>query len=108
MALPKKHRLLVNKTSLSVFRKEGKSIATPLLSAYYMQGNNRFGVVVSSHISKKAVIRNHIRRLIHGVIVANMPSKAKVDMIIFPKRAMADLKNEDVRKEIEQLLKKLS
>lgn len=107
MALPRKHRLLVDKANLSLFKKRGKKTVTPLLSAYSIQGGNRFAIVVSSHVSKKAVDRNRLRRLIHGAIVANMPKVPKIDMILFPKKQMVHCNREEIVKEVAMLFKKI-
>lgn len=107
MALPRKHRLLVDKASLSLFKKRGKKTVTSLLSAYSIHGDNRFAIVVSSHISKKAVDRNRLRRLIQEGISTNMQDAMKIDMVLFPKKQIANRNREEIIKEVGLLFKKI-
>ena len=66
MALPKHNRLKRKKDFESVFKK-GKAVKGDFLFVRYLKnslGFPRFAFVVSSKVSKKAVVRNRIRRIL--------------------------------------------
>lgn len=63
------HRILETKDFQRVFRK-GRSVFDPLFLLRYMRRNeqtSRFGFVVSTKVSKKAVLRNKIKRRLREI-----------------------------------------
>ncbi len=69
---------------------------------------NRFGVVVSNKISKKAVERNRIKRQIRGAVEKNMPNmKAGYDCVIIAQPGITESNYQEIRKSVESHLKKL-
>ena len=67
-------------------------------------GENRFGFVISKKVSKKAVDRNRIKRLLTEVVRKNMNKfKEKKWVVFLPKKTMLGLKYEEVEKEIKKL-----
>lgn len=69
--------------------------------------NNRFSIVVSKKISKKAVVRNKIRRRIYEVLRLNLEKmNIPYDIILLVKRGVVDMEYPDIEKEILYILKK--
>jgi len=66
---------------------------------------SRFAVVISAKISKKAVVRNRLKRQIYAA-VDKLPTTG--DFIIFPHLSMLNLNNEDLNSKIHQALSKIS
>lgn len=67
----------------------------------------RFGFVVSNKISKKATIRNRIRRVLREAARANLPRlKAGFDVIFLVKKKILDVKTEEIGDEASSILKK--
>src|SRR3989344_3151836 len=70
MALPKKNRLEKKEDFSRVF-KSGIFLRESFLGVKFLKNNaqqNRFGVVVSGKVSKKAVTRNIIKRRVLGIL----------------------------------------
>ena len=68
--LKKQHRLNKNKDFESVFKNRGSAYAPSLglrLAANGLE-NSRFAVLVSKKVSKKAVVRNKIKRQIRNIL----------------------------------------
>lgn len=110
MALPKKHRLVLDRRILSTFGKIGKRIQTPLFSALSLPGKGETGrcaVVVGTSIAKKAVVRNRLRRVIQEAVFEGIRmQKTNVDMIVYPKIAIINTDRRDIKKEVKELLAK--
>jgi len=65
---------------------------------------SRFGIIVSSKISKKATVRNRIRRIISEIVRLNLTGIKKSQDMVFITMPGIDKKN---YKEIEENVKKL-
>lgn len=68
--LPKTNRLVKTKDFEKVF-KQGRSFFTKLMGVKILGGqakNNRFGVIISAKVSKKAVERNRLKRQIREAL----------------------------------------
>jgi len=70
---------------------------------------NRFGFVISKKISKKAVDRNRIKRLLSEAVKMNLGKiKSQGNKIVFlTKRTMLDKKMAEVESEVKQMLGKI-
>ena len=66
---------------------------------------SRFGIVVSKKVSKKAVVRNKIKRRTRAIIKANLLKIKKVDCIVFFLSLPTDFNS--LKKEIEDSFQKL-
>lgn len=64
--LPRIHRLPSHE--ISAVRAERNRTRTEYFDYYIRAGSARFAVVVGSHIDKRAVVRNRIKRLTHEAI----------------------------------------
>ena len=92
----------------AVFRK-GKTKAGKLVFLKILKNNqddNRFGVVVSKKISKKAVNRNKIKRRLRETI-RQAHIKPGLNIIIIAKPEIIDKNYQDIKNELEDLFKSL-
>jgi ribonuclease P protein component len=109
--LPLKNRLKKKKDFDEVFKK-GKGIEGFFLFLKTKDnglGESRFGFVVSQKISKKAVIRNKVKRMLREAI-ANKKNfiKQGIDVVVLTKRGV-DRKNFlEIEEELTDLLKKIN
>lgn len=102
--LPAAHRLKGD-AQFKVLAYKGQSFFSPLFSLKILRsrGVSRFGFVVSSRVSKKAVVRNRLRRQAREIIRLALPSLADGYMILIlmkPQavgRTYAELKDELLR-----------
>lgn len=111
MSLPKKHRLFIYKGSLSVLRKKGRHSSTSLLNAFWTVSDfqpSRFAVIVGGIISKKATVRNRLRRVLHEAIRFALSDMTHVDMVIYPKKEILNADIATIVKEVGLLFKKLT
>lgn len=64
--IPRIHRLPSHE--ISSVRAVGKPFRTQYFDYYARAGRARFAVIVGSHIDKRAVVRNRIKRLVYEAI----------------------------------------
>lgn len=106
--LPKINRLKKEKDFKDVFDK-GRGFKQDLL--YLKIKNNdlkfsRFGFVISKKVSKKAVVRNKIKRRLREILKAKLPTiKKKIDGIIIVNPGI-DNSFVDLEETINKLFKK--
>jgi len=109
MALSKKYRLKKRKDFEEVFKK-GIYCSGSCISIKLKRNNlniSRFGIVVGSRISKKAVIRNKIKRRISEAIRLNLPQLKKgFDVIVLTKPEVVDKKYQEIENILVSLFKK--
>lgn len=109
--LAKKYRLPIQ----SVLNKRGQSFKSRSFLFKIFLGvvdYNRFGVVISKKVDKKAVVRNKLKRIILDaakkfVCLTNDKNKTKHDILIIVSSAVAKLEKTDIIKEIEESLLKI-
>lgn len=69
---------------------------------------NAFATVISSKISKKAVVRNLLKRRITHVIRENMNKiQPGLGIIIFPKKGAETLEFEEIKQDLLKLFKNI-
>lgn len=69
--------------------------------------NSRFGFIISTKISKKAVIRNKIKRIISDVIRTKLSIiKEGLDVIFLIKPSIVKLNRNDIQKEVNEFIAK--
>jgi ribonuclease P protein component len=69
--------------------------------------DNRFGVVVSNKISKKAVIRNRLKRQIRAIVEAeNKKLKTGNDAIVLSQKGIENKNFQEIKEAIVRLFKK--
>lgn len=87
--LPKENRLKKNKDFEMVFKK-GKGFSQNFLFLKFIKNNlkvTRFGFVVSKKVSKKAVIRNRIKRRLREIVrkkIAEIEKGRDIIIIVIP------------------------
>ena len=114
MGLPKAHRLRNRKDYRAVYEGGIRRYSPHLtLIALHIQQSavstpaTMFGISISKKVSKKAVIRNRIKRQIKGIVRSNLEAIApgwKVVIVIKPKAI--ECKYEHFLRELEELFKK--
>lgn len=108
--LKKINRLTKDKDFDSVFKK-GKSSYDKIVGVKVVLNGlkyNRFGILVSTKISKKAVERNKIKRQIRETIRLRSENiKNGHDCVIISLGGILDKKYEDIEKSIDTHFKKL-
>jgi len=105
--LAKKHRLAKTKDVLRTFSR-GRGFFYPLFTIKFAPSSKlpRFTVVVSTKVSKKAVVRNRIKRVIREMVrlrissfksgdyaIMIKPAAGKVDPVIIREKVLQGLQN---------------
>ena len=107
MALPKKYRL-TDKSEIEKVFKKGRIINSSLFLIRFLSNHlvfSRFTVIVSSKISKKAVIRNRIKRRLKEIIRLNiLKIKPGYNFIVIAKPKILNQKHNELT---ELLVKEL-
>lgn len=104
--LPKKNKLKKKTDFKRVFDK-GKYYSSGFISIKAFKNDleySRFGVIVSSKISKKAVERNKIKRRIENSIEETEKS---IDIVIMVKSEILQKTYKEIKEQLLSLLKKL-
>lgn len=111
--LPRVNRLKKNKEFERVFKK-GQSFREGFLILRAVPNNlknSRFGFIVSSKVSKKAVVRNKIKRWLRVAILSELKKVDKtrelVDIIIIVKPGTIIKDFQEVQGVINKIFKKL-
>jgi ribonuclease P protein component len=108
--LPKLYRL-TKKEDFQKVLKKGKMVQGSFFGMALLKedvgSSPKFGVIVSNKISKSAVVRNRIRRLLSEALAGRTDSVGKDTRIVFlAKRAASGATLEDVSGDIDRLLQK--
>ncbi|MBT3412618.1 MAG: ribonuclease P protein component [Candidatus Jacksonbacteria bacterium] len=108
--LKKQHRLHKEEDIKRVLRK-GRSFKTPLFvvySALNTEAESRATVIVSNKISKKAVVRNKIKRRLRDVLKENKSQfKKNIDVVVVAKNTVVEAEYKDIKQTLSFALKKL-
>ena len=107
MGLPKANRLKRWQDFQSIYQ-QGNYFVTPALILRALPDpdcrNAKFGISISRKISKKAVIRNRIKRQIRSALQILLPSLSSTWVIVLVVRPPAlECKTEHFLRELEQL-----
>lgn len=107
--LAKISRLTADKDYAKLFKRGGGANG-PAFSVRYLSnglGRTRLGFVVGLKVSKKAVVRNLLKRRMREVIRPLLPSVAVgADIAVIAKPAAANLSFDDVRKNLVLLFER--
>ena len=109
MALNKKNRLKKKKDFESVFKK-GKAVKGNFLFAKYLKNDldcSRFAFIVSSKVSKKAVVRNRIRRVLSDISRTRLKELGPVDVILIADKRIVEAPRDKTEQDVEAIFKKL-
>jgi ribonuclease P protein component len=106
--LKRENRIRLKKEFAEI-KKEGRILFSPLFGFLVDKKSDdlkKFGVVVSKKISKKAVDRNRIRRILSEVVKDNLNNFEKGIRVVFlTKQAILGKGYKEVEKEIKKFLK---
>lgn len=72
---------------------EGKKFYLPELVIYYQlnpQNLTRFAIVVSQKVSKKAVVRNKLKRRLREILRNNWEKFQGFDLVLLPKKGLEE------------------
>lgn len=107
--LPKKNRLKKEKDFEKVFKK-GKGLRKDFLFLKLLNNNlkkSRFGIVVSTKISKKATVRNKTRRRIREIIRNHLDEiKKGKDIVIVAQPGIEEKSFSQIKETLIELFKK--
>lgn len=107
--LPKINRLRLEKHFRNVFN-NGKTIENRLFKIKFLENQKkhiRFGFIVGTKFSKKATQRNLIkRRLRVAVKIFLKNTKSGLDIVIWPKTGVKDVKYQKLIENLKNLLNK--
>ena len=107
--LPKSRRI-TKQVEWNKLHKFGKRAHSPELVMSHLKTTNnysRFGFIVGGKVSKKANIRNLIKRRVRAVIEKNLVNISKgVDVIFVAKAGVKGLNYQEIEKKVLNLLKK--
>ena len=109
MALNKKNRLKKKKDFESVFKK-GKAVKGNFLFAKYLKNDldcSRFAFIVSSKVSKKAVVRNRIRRVLSDISRTRLKEIGPVDAILIADKRIIEAPREKIEQDLEAIFRKI-
>lgn len=92
--LKERKKIIIRKSDFFIIKKSDNNLAF-----------SRFGVVISKKVSKSAVRRNKIKRAIFDFIrLAKLHEVANKDVLIIVSPKTAELKKEEIEKELTKLL----
>lgn len=98
---------LTKETDFKLLARKGRPFYSSLFTIKILKVeavDSRFGVVISTKVSKKAVIRNKIKRRITEIIRLNIAKiKLGVDVMILVKPIVVDKSYQEIKDEIEKL-----
>ncbi len=110
--LPKEHRLRRERDFDRVF-KNGATITRPPLRAKIARredaGPARIGVIVGRRVSRRAVVRHRIKRIIRAAVhgeLAEIPAGCDVAIVALP--GAENLDSNDLHSRVRSLLKELT
>jgi ribonuclease P protein component len=105
--LPKKHRLAKTRDVQKVFAR-GRGFFNPYLNVKYVKTEKlspRFTVVVSTKVSKRAVVRNRLKRLLREYIRLNFQGFLPGDYAVVVKPAAMKIEECVLLQEFQKVLK---
>ena len=109
--LPKDYRLRLDKDIKMLFS-QGKSIFGVIIGVKYKPNhlkNSRFAIVIGKKISKKAVIRNRLRRQISAILYEELKKfKINYDLIILVRPNIINKKRDEIKEDLFKIFKKIS
>lgn len=104
--LPSQFRLSKKKDFDMVFKK-GRSTALRYFFIRWQKNQlktSRIGIIVSNKVSKKATIRNTIKRRIREIMWTQVPLLGSVDIIIVAKQGSVNASYIDIRTDLEKII----
>ena len=109
MAFAQKYRLTAKAEYQNVFKK-GKTVKNSFFFFRYLAnttGRNRCGIIVPISVSKKAVVRNKIRRTISEIMKERILEKGSLDIVITASPTILDKSYEEIKGLLDTVTKKI-
>ena len=109
MALNKKNRLKRKKDFEGVF-KQGKAVKGNFSFTRYLKNNldfPRLAFIVSSKVSRKAVVRNRIRRVLSGISQAKLEELPSADIILISNKKIIEAPKDKIEQDLESIFQKI-
>ncbi len=109
MALNKKNRLKKKRDFENVFKK-GRAVNGSFLFIKYRKNGldtSRFGFIVSVKVSKKAVERNRIRRILSEAVRGRIDGLGGYDIAVFATKKIIMADKKDVIEDFLEMLNKI-
>lgn len=110
MALPKINRIK-GKKYFTLILKKGKTKKSEFLTLKFLESpskESRFGFLVSQKVSKKAVIRNKVKRRLSEIVRQKLKEiKKPIDGVFIAKPGIEKEKFQKIKEEIEKIFQKI-
>ena len=107
--LPRENRL-VRKPDFEKVKEKGEKFQSNLFGLLVYSTSNktsRFGFVISTKLSKKAVKRNRVKRVLREQVRLLLPRiKPGFDVVFLGKKALLESSYEEIGSEVKRLFKK--
>lgn len=107
--LDRKHRLAKQSEVKLTFAK-GRSFFSPYFLVKYLKkpenSSARFTVVASTKVSKKAVVRNRLKRIVREALRKNLDRFQPGDYIVSIKPSLLKLPSQNIRQALDEFLLK--
>jgi len=108
MALPKDYRL--NKNEFKRVFEQGKTVKSSFFFINFLKNNSghlRLAVSVPNKISKKATVRNRIRRAVVEAVQKNNFVAQPLDLVIITTEVIVGKAAKEIKREIEKTIDKI-
>lgn len=108
--LAREQRLTKSRDITAVMRRGRYGVSGPVLAKALANGTptSRLVVVVSKKVSKKATVRNRVRRRVIGVVEASWQTvPAGYDIVVTVRDDLSDAPATEVTKRVTEALKRL-
>ncbi|OGN03913.1 MAG: ribonuclease P protein component [Candidatus Yanofskybacteria bacterium RIFCSPHIGHO2_01_FULL_44_17] len=108
MALAKKYRLA--KKDIEMVLKRGRTAKNSFFFIKFLENQAehfRAAIVISNKVSKKAVVRNRIRRIIAESFRSGQVLKRSFDMVVVATANIVEKRTKEIKREVEQTINKI-
>lgn len=107
--LPRGHRLRKTRDFERVFSSKS-AVSGRFIRAVYLKTNasvSRLAVTVSTKVSKKAVVRNKIRRRIRAALRDYLPLPPALDIVIIALKSAVAAESKEFKADLTQVVEKI-
>lgn len=107
--LPRVNRI-TKETDFDLLKKEGIAIGSNIVTLLYKTNNvsiPRFGIIVSTKVSKKAVNRNTTKRIIRKILKLIVSDVKPFDYLVILRKDLSEVKKEIVEKILKEMFAKV-
>jgi ribonuclease P protein component len=105
----KRENRIRSKKEFAEIKNKGKALYSPLFGWLFYKENDdlkKFGFIISKKISKKAVDRNRVKRVLSEIIRKNLDKFENGTRLVFlAKQEILGKKMVEIEKEVEKFLK---